>query len=114
MAVFNGAFPVLPGKADDPRAFAEEVLGKRRADYDESQKRAGITRETWSVQELPDGNAVVLVWFECDDVEAAFADAVADSTEFGVWFRDRVKDITGVDLAEQAESGPELVLEWSA
>ena len=56
MAVFNGAFPVLPGKVDTARAFAKETMGPRRSGYDESQKRGGITRETWSVQETPDGS----------------------------------------------------------
>ena len=31
MAVFNGAFPVLPGKLDVARAFAKETIGPRRA-----------------------------------------------------------------------------------
>ena len=48
-------------------------MGALRAGYDESQKRNGITRETWSFQETPDGNPFVLVWFECPDPEAVFA-----------------------------------------
>ncbi len=74
MAVFNGAFPVLPGKVDTARAFAKETMGPRRSGYDQSQKRGGITRETRSVQETPDGNAFVLVWFESPDPEKSFAE----------------------------------------
>jgi hypothetical protein len=29
MAVFNGAFPVLPGKEDATRSFTKEVFGSR-------------------------------------------------------------------------------------
>jgi hypothetical protein len=112
MAVFNGAFPVLPGKADEVRAFAREVSGPKKAGYDAQQRREGITRETWSLQELPDGSALVLVWFEAADIEAAFADLAAANDEYAKWFRGRVKEITGVDLTEPAEGGPELVLEW--
>jgi hypothetical protein len=114
MAVFNGAFPILPGKIDEGRKFAQEVMGARRAGYEEGQKRVGVTRETWSIQEMPDGTAIVLVWFECPDVEAVFADAIQDTSEFGVWFRGRVKEVTGVDLSERTEGGPELTLDWSA
>ena len=114
MAVFNGAFPVLPGKVDTARTFAKETMGPRRSGYDESQKRGGITRETWSLQENPDGSAFVLVWFESPDPEQSFAELAQDSSDFAVWFRAQVKEVSGVDLAAPAEGGPELVLDWEA
>jgi hypothetical protein len=49
MAVFMGAFPVLPGKEDEPRKFAEETLG-RREELEASQRRHNVTREEWSLQ----------------------------------------------------------------
>jgi hypothetical protein len=114
MAVFNGAFPVLPGKVEAARAFAKETIGAQRSGFDESQKRGGITRETWSIQETPDGNAFVLVWFESPDPEKSFVELAQDSSDFAVWFRKQVKEISGVDLAEPAEGGPELILDWKA
>ena len=114
MAVFCGAFPVLPGKVEAARAFAKEAMGPQRSGFDESQRRGGITRETWSIQETPDGKALVLVWFESPDTEKAFAELAQDPSEFAVWFRERVMDISGVDLAEPMEGGPELVLDWRA
>jgi hypothetical protein len=113
MAVFNGAFPILPGKVDTARAFAKETMGAQRAGYDESQKRLGITRETWSIQENPDGSAFVLVWFESPDPEKSFMELGQDSSDFAVWFRARVKEVSGVDLTEPpSEGGPEVVLDW--
>ena len=114
MGVFNGAFPVLPGKVEAGRAFAKETIGARRAGYDEAQKRGGITRETWSLQETADGNAMVLVWFESPDPEKSFMELAQDDSDFAVWFRAQVKEITGVDLSEPDEGGPELLLEWKA
>ena len=113
MAVFNGAFPILPGKEKEAHAFAEEVNGPRRNDYAAMQKRGGTTRETWSFQATPAG-ALILVWFEAADVEAAFTDLATASDAVTVWFRGRLKDLTGVDLAEPAEGGPELLLDWKA
>jgi len=113
MAVFNGAFPVLPGKMDVARSFAKETMGPRRSGYDESQKRGGITRETWSLQENPDGSALVLVWFESPDPDQSFAELAQDSSDFAVWFRAQVKEVSGVDLAAPPEAGgPELMLDW--
>lgn len=114
MAIFNGAFPILPGKTAAARAFAKETMGPHRQGYDEAQKRGGITRESWSIQETPDGNALVLVWFESPDPEKSFAELAQDPSDFAVWFRGQVKEITGVDLTEPAEGGPELILEWKA
>jgi hypothetical protein len=114
-AVFNAAFPVLPGKVDAARDFAKETMGAQRSGYDESQKRSGITRETWSIQETPDGSAFVLVWFESPDPDKSFAELAQDVSDFAVWFRGKVKEISGVDLAEPPEQGgPEVVLDWKA
>ncbi|MGI8927082.1 MAG: hypothetical protein ACR2HN_10625 [Tepidiformaceae bacterium] len=113
MAVFNGAFPILPGKEQDARAFAEEVNGPRRNDYAAMQKRSDTTRESWSLQSTPAGT-LMLVWFEAPDIEATFAEMATASDAVSVWFRGRVKDVTGVDLAEPAEGGPELLVDWKA
>lgn len=112
MAVFNGAFPVLPGKIDAARSFATEVLGSRRAGFNDHHRRAGTTRETWSLHETPAG-AFLLVWFD-GNPEQSFADLATATDDFMVWFREQVKDTTGVDLTAPAEGGPELLLEWSA
>jgi hypothetical protein len=113
MAVFLGAFPVLPGKEDDARTFAQETLD-RREEFDTSQARIGVTREEWALQREPTGS-LVNVRFECDDVEGAFAGLGQSSESFDVWFRERVLEITGVDLAAPMESPPpEIILEWSS
>ena len=113
MAVFNGAFPILPGKEAAAHSFADDINGARRNDFNAMQKREGITRETWSLQATPAG-AFMLVWFESADVEAAFTDLATASDAVTVWFRGRVKDLTGVDLTVPAEGGPELLVDWKA
>ena len=112
MAVFNGAFPVLPGKSDAARAFASAVTGSKKTEYNAMQKRASITRETWSLQETPEG-AFMLVWFE-GNVEEAFGDLATAGDDFTVWFRAQIKEVTGVDMSEPAEGGPELLVDWTA
>ena len=113
MSVFNGLFPVLPGKEGVFRAFAGEVAGPRRADFTASQARSSVTRETWSLVTTPDGS-VVNVWFE-GDVEAAFTNLATDDDEFTVWFRQQVLDVTGIDMAAPDDSPPpELALDWQA
>lgn len=111
MAVFNGMFPVLPGKEDAARKFAESTTGPRLKDFIEQQSHASIVRETWTLQQTPAGS-FVLVWFE-GDVEKAFADIGSDQGEFATWFRAQVKDVTGVDLAAPDDSPPpEVLVDW--
>ena len=113
MAVFNGAFPVLPGKEDAGRAFAKACVGERKAEFDEMQARAKAQRGTWTLQQSPMGS-LILVWFEADDVEHVFTDLATAQDDFTVWFRAQVQEVSGVDMSAPAESPPpELVLEWS-
>jgi hypothetical protein len=112
MAVFMGAFPVLPGKEDEARRFAQETL-ERREEFDRSQERLRTTRDEWSLQQTPMGS-LLIVRFEADDVGQAFAGLAQSTDPFDVWFRQRVLDTTGVDLIRPMESPPpEIILDWS-
>jgi hypothetical protein len=113
MAVFLGAFPVLPGKEDEPRKFARETLD-RGEEFAASQRRFGVTKEEWSLQQTPMGSLVV-VRFEGSDIEAVFAGLAQSNDEFDVWFKGRVLEITGVDLdAPSDDPLPELILTWAS
>ena len=113
MGVFNGLFPIRAGKEADARAFAAETVGARLAGYEAHHARVGNTRETFTLQETPLGS-FLLVWFE-GDVQKAFVDLATDDSEFMQWFRGRVLDVTGVDLASSPEGPPpELLFDWQA
>ncbi len=112
MAVFNGAFPILPGKEAEAKAFAEECAGARSSEFAAMQKGVGTARETWSLQQTPMGS-FMLVWFEAPDVEHVFADLATSTDDFAVWFRGQVLAFTGVDLsAPDGSPPPEVVLTW--
>jgi hypothetical protein len=111
MAVFMGAFPVLPGKEDEPLKFARATLD-RRDEFEASQRRLSVTKEEWALQQTPTGS-MVLVRFESPDVAAAFAGLGQSGDTFAVWFKERVLEITGVDLSAPSEDPlPEVILAW--
>ena len=113
MDVFNGMFPIQPGREEDARAFAAETLGARREGFEAHHARVGNVRETWALQETPMGS-FMLVWFE-GNPEKAFADLATDQSEFTTWFRGQVLDLTGVDLGTPADGPPPVILlDWSA
>lgn len=113
MGIFNGMFPIQAGKEEEVRAFAAETVGARLAGYEAHHARVDNTRETFTLQETPMGS-FLLVWFE-GDVQKAFVDLATDDSDFMKWFRSRVLDLTGVDLAAPpAGPPPEVLFDWQA
>src|SRR5436305_11482674 len=97
MAVFNGMLPILPGQEEAARAWAQEIAGARREGFAAMNARGDVTRETWTFVTTPIG-CFILFWFE-GDVAEIFDDVVAAQDDFAVWFRARLKAITGLDLS---------------
>jgi hypothetical protein len=115
MPVFNAAFPILRGKLELAKAFGRDAAGPRRAELEELQRRRGVIRETWSVQETGDGGGFSVVWFDSPDPEKAIIAAAGDPSEIGTWFRERVKEINGIDLAAGPPlPAPTVTLDWRA
>jgi hypothetical protein len=113
MAVFNGVFPILPGKEQQGRDFAAACIGERGKGFAAQSARGGLTRETWALQETPMGS-FMLIWFEAPDIEKAFMELATSGDEFTIWFRDQVKDVSGVDLSAPPESPPpDLLVDWT-
>jgi hypothetical protein len=97
MAVFNGMFPILPGKEQGGRDFAAACIGERSKGFDAQSARSGLTRETWA-----------------PDIEKAFTELATSGDEFTIWFRDQVKDVTGVDLGAPPEGPPpDVLVDWT-
>ena len=113
MAMFAMAFPILPGKTEAWKRFAEELQGARKSQFVESRKRLGV-RERTVLEPTPMGDFVV-VTLEGDDPAAAFAKFGQGTDEFTTWFKQHVLDVHGVDLAAPpAGPLPSLVIDSGA
>jgi hypothetical protein len=100
--------PVIPGKEDDVRAFYEEVEA-RKEEYDESEQRLGITKEVAWLAPVEGGSATV-IYIESDDFEQAFSKFVQSHEGFDLWFKQRVLDVSGLDLNNPPEMAlPEML-----
>jgi hypothetical protein len=83
-------------------------------EFSASQKRVDITKEEWVFQQTPMG-ALVLVRFESPDPAASLAGFGQSQDLFDVWSRQRIQEITGVDMsAASDEPLPEMLLDWHA
>jgi hypothetical protein len=96
--------PVIPGKEDDVRAFYGEVEA-RMDEFDESEQRLGITKEVAWLAPVESGSATV-IYIESDDFERAFSKFVQSQEDFDLWFKQRVLDVSGLDL----NNPPEMAL----
>jgi hypothetical protein len=105
------AAPMLPGKTEaDREALTSCASGDRRAEHGASRKRAGIARESVWIQSTPTGDVAVVV-IEAPDVQAAMGSLATSEDPFDRWFRDHIKDVHGMDLAEGFPP-PEQVLDF--
>lgn len=110
MPLIVRAFPVLPGKEEDIRRFAAEMAGPRRRDAEQFYKIFGVLRESWHYQETPHGPLVISVT-EVDAEPTVKAREYAESSRpFDRWFKDQVRNLTGIDPSAQPLGPPSEVI----
>ena len=108
-------FPLLPGKTEAARAFQRELDTARKAEYDRSERRIGITREYWFLAATPAGDQLV-VYMESPDFNRALGMFSESQDPFDVWFKQRLADVSGVDLGNLPPDMqlPDLVSSYEA
>ena len=110
MPLMAVAFPILPGKTAEWRAWMDELNGSRRAEFDDSRRRAGVRERTF-LQSTPMGD-LVIVTLEGDDPGRAFGKMMSADDAFTKWFTEQAKEIHGVDLSVRPTGSPsELVID---
>ena len=100
------AAPILPGKVDAWREWSRELSeDPRRSEFVAFMKKCGLSRDRCWLQKGPEG-ALAIILYE-GETPAMFLQQIATSQEsFAAWFRDRVKDLHGIDLAMPMEGPP--------
>jgi len=113
-------FPILDGKVEAWRRFCQELCGFRQKQYEASRQKLGITRERLALVETAFG-ATAVTTLEAPDVAQALGQIIASILPFDVWYREKLLELHGVNLAgyEQfAQPKPlppnqELLFEWT-
>jgi DMSO/TMAO reductase YedYZ molybdopterin-dependent catalytic subunit len=98
------ALPILPGKTAAARAFLQELGGPRKQELAACGQSVGLTKETWAIQQTPQGDLFV-AYMAGKDLAQAFAQFAASQTAFDRWFKQQVQETTGADL-NTPPSGP--------
>jgi hypothetical protein len=109
MPMMAVAFPILPGKTEEWRAFMEELNGPRREEFAESRRRAGVRERTF-FQQTPMGD-LVIVTVEGDDPAASLGRLMSATDEFSTWFLERASAVHGIKPSATAGPPSELVVD---
>ncbi|MGE5359765.1 MAG: DUF6176 family protein [Bacteroidales bacterium] len=91
------AFPVLPGRSEGARAFMRQLDAERRSEYDQSERRIGITKEAWFLAALPSGDHLI-GYMESPDFQSAFGQFSTSRHAFDIWFKQEFLQATGFDF----------------
>lgn len=91
------ALPIVNGRTADARAFLQQLDTTRRAEFDRSEQRIGITKELWYLAKLPSGDHLI-VYAESADFNRAFSSFVGSRDSFDLWFKEQMLAVTDVDL----------------
>jgi predicted ester cyclase len=112
MPTVTFAAPVLPGRLEAWRRFTQELQGTQRVGHAESRRRLGMSREVSYLQQTPQGD-LVIISFDARDPETALRGMATSTAPFDRWFREKVLDLHGLDLAQAPAAPPsERVFDW--
>jgi hypothetical protein len=110
------ATPIVEGRIDDVRRFCEEMgAGARAKEHDESRRRMGFRSVKVWVQRVRNKRAVLIAYWEAEDIERVVREMAESQEPFDVWFREGVLEFHGVDLSQGTlRNPPEKFLDWQA
>lgn len=91
------ALRILVGKTSDARTFMRELDGPRKAEFDRSERRIGIVKESWFLQHLEHYD-VLIGYMESPNFAESLQQFAQSRDAFDLWFKSQMSEVTGVDL----------------
>jgi hypothetical protein len=89
--------PIIPGKVEEWKRWTEKLKGEKKAEFDDLNKRHGITRHDAWLAETPAGS-VAVVLHEGTGSDFFMQNVGASKNAFDIWFRESVQGFHGMDL----------------
>jgi hypothetical protein len=110
MQTFAFAMPIIPGMEDVDRENIRRVSapGPEHDEFVATRRALGITREAVWHQTTPEGTMAVVL-MEADDIQAVMGRMATSDDPHMQRFREQVKQVHGVDLANDPPPKVELI-----
>jgi hypothetical protein len=113
VASYGFVVPIQSGMTERDREFAAELNGPRKAEFEASRARLGITREQVWLQETPQITFAV-VYLEAENIERALMGLATSQEPFDQWWHEQIKAIHGIDLTQPPPGPPnEQIMDFS-
>lgn len=103
MAVVAAAIPLLPGKGEEWRRWAQELQGSRHVEYAASRNRLGIRSERIWIGTVQ-GVELVFVYLEGEDSAQISMRLINSSHPFDCWYRKKLQALHGLDITQPHRS----------
>ncbi len=110
MPNFVVALPVLPGKEEPWRRFAQELLGSRLREYEGFRERLGLRNESVRLAYSP-RQEMAVAHLEIEDPEQVLWLLTTSEEPFDVWFKQKLAEFHGCDLTRPGGS-PEMIFAY--
>ena len=110
MQYLGMVMPVLPGKTEEMKKAAAEMMGPRRKEHEESHRGSTIARDTVWLQHTPMGDILVDV-VQAGDMMKAFQMLIASKDPYMVWIKQKFLETTGIDFNQPPAGMPEQVID---
>jgi hypothetical protein len=104
------AVPIYPDKVDTWRSWCAELTGPRKAEFDDMNRRHGLTTHAAWHQANPDGSDVAVIVIEGPGSDGFLAALAHSQDPFDVWFRSVIEDIHPMDFSAPPPPAPVRVL----
>jgi hypothetical protein len=109
MATLAFVVPLVPDKEETDRETMQRFsTGDDKDAYATSRRSLGFSREAVWHQETPDGTVAIVMW-EADDIEQAFGGIATSEEPFDQQFREFLRDVHGLDVANDPPPEVRLV-----
>jgi hypothetical protein len=89
--------PLSADKLEEWEAWVAELQGGRKSDFDDMNRRHGLTEHRAYLQPMPDGGYAVLVVHEGPGGDDFLANVMASDDEFDRWFVGAVAELHELD-----------------
>jgi hypothetical protein len=100
------AVPIHPGKLEAWRSWCAELTGPRKAEFDDLNRRHGLTTHAAWHQANPDGSDLAVVVIDGPGAEGFLGELARSDHPFDAWFRANIEDAHPMDFSAPPPPAP--------
>lgn len=93
------AVPIKPDKVETWKAWCGEMTGPRKDDFEDLNRRYGLTTHAAFHEPLPDGNHLAVIVLDGPGADSFMEKLATSENETDAWFRSSIEDVHPMDFS---------------